>query len=233
MLRQERYEDPENALLIALEGWQAGLWTALPAIIESVDLGKMTCTAQPAIKGIWRLKDGSTKTVTLPLCLDVPIQFPSGGGFTLTFPFAKGDEGLLVFASRCIDAWWQNGDVQPQAELRMHDLSDGFFIPGFRSQPRMLSNISANSTDLRTDAGDVFVRVKAAEIDVQVKDDTHAVFTDGQIVLTAKDSSITLKEGEIDLAATTIKLNGTTLVGGGAQFVKLADGSNATKLKSS
>ncbi|MGC8050122.1 Gp138 family membrane-puncturing spike protein, partial [Salmonella enterica] len=76
---------------------------------------------------------------------------------SMTFPVAQGDECLVVFASRCIDSWWQSGGIQEQAELRMHDLSDGFAILGFRSQPRALSNISTTSAQLRSDDGATFI----------------------------------------------------------------------------
>ena len=48
----------------------------------------------------------------------------------------------------------------------MHDLSDGFVLLGFRSQPRVLSGISATAAQLRTDDGQAFVEVNAA---------THAI----------------------------------------------------------
>lgn len=231
MLRQERVEDPQETLRLALQGWQAGLWTAMPGIVEAVDLAKMTVSVQPAIRGIFRLPDGSQKIVDMPLCLDVPISFATGGGFTHTFPVAAGDEGTIIFMSRCLDAWWQSGGIQNQAEIRLHDLSDGIFIPGIRSQPRVLENISADATELRTDAGDVLVRVKADEIDVIVKADTHVFVKDGEIDMVAKNSSIVLKEDEITITATTITLDGLVKTGGGAKFVKLADGTNSTNLK--
>lgn len=84
------------------------------------------------ITGVWT-------NVALPVLVDCPVIFPGGGGFEFTFPIAAGDEGIVIFASRCIDAWWQNGGVQPQAELRMHDLSDGMFLPGMFSQARLPS----------------------------------------------------------------------------------------------
>lgn len=54
----------------------------------------------------------------LPILPDVPVVFPGGGGFALTFPVAAGDECLVVFASRCIDAWWQSGGVGEPMEPR-------------------------------------------------------------------------------------------------------------------
>jgi hypothetical protein len=76
---------------------------------------------------------------------------------TLTFPVAEGDECLVVFASRAIDGWWQSSGVQPPIEARMHDLSDGFVLLGFRSVPRVLGNISAVQAELRSDDGSTIV----------------------------------------------------------------------------
>lgn len=159
MLQSERSADHEEALRIALDGHQAGIWTALPAIIQTFDPGKLTCTAQPAIKGLVRAKDGSTSWVSLPLLVDVPVCFPRGGGCTLTFPVAQGDEALIVFSSRCIDAWWQSGGIQVQAELRMHDLSDGFAIPGPFSQATKIGGFSTTSTQLRSNDGTTYVEL--------------------------------------------------------------------------
>lgn len=166
MLRSERFGDLPTALLKALEGWQSGIWTALPCIIVSFDAVAMTCVAQPTIQGNIRRPDGSFENVNMPLLLDVPVIFPNGGGFSLTFPIAAGDEALVVFSSRCIDSWWQLGDIHPQSELRMHDLSDGFAIVGPRSQPRVLSAVSTTSSQLRSDAGDVVIDIDDAKITI-------------------------------------------------------------------
>ena len=41
----------------------------------------------------------------------------------------------------------------------MHDLSDGFVIPGPRALPKVVSGISASAVQLRTDDGNAFVEV--------------------------------------------------------------------------
>jgi len=153
MDQAERLNPFEPAIMAAIEGSRAGLWTALPGIIDSFDSGAMTCEVQPAIEGLGEMPDGTTTPRVMPLCLDCPVVFPAGGGVTMTFPLAAGDECLIVFAAKCIDAWWQQGGVQPQAELRMHDLSDGFVIPGPRSQPRVLADVSTSAVEIRSDDG--------------------------------------------------------------------------------
>jgi len=149
--RIERLEDPETAMLSVLAGFQAGLWTAMPAVVLKVDLAKMTCEVQVTIQARLRNPDQSHYWVTLPPLVDCPLIFPSGGGFTLTFPVKAGDECLVVFASRCIDTWWQSGGTGVQADFRMHDLSDGFVLVGPRSQPRVLTGVSSSDVVLRND----------------------------------------------------------------------------------
>lgn len=153
-------------LVAAQRSAQSKLWTALPGIIQSFNAQAMTCVVQPAIQAFVTTDDGAQVLTTLPLLLDCPVQFPAGGGCTLTFPVAAGDECLVVFSSRCIDSWWQSGGIQAQAELRMHDLSDGFALLGFRSKPRVIGGISMEAVQLRSDDGAAFVEVNPA---------THAI----------------------------------------------------------
>lgn len=157
MDRKERVDDELASLRAALRGWQVGIWTALPGVIDSFDASSQTCVVQPAIKIPVRANDGTVTTAALPPLVDCPVQFPSGGNCTLTFPVAPGDECLIVFASRSVDAWWQSGGVQEQPALRMHDLSDGFALLGFRSRPRALAGVSGGSTQLRSDDGSTYI----------------------------------------------------------------------------
>ncbi len=157
MNRNERIDDPQASLRAAFSDLRAQAWTALPGIIESYDPAAQTVEIQAGLKVPVRADDGSVTTVELPQLVDCPVQFPSGGNSTLTFPVARGDECLVVFASRCIDAWWQSGGVQELADTRMHSLSDGFALLGFRSQPRVLANVSTTSAQLRSDDGATYV----------------------------------------------------------------------------
>lgn len=159
MDRRERHGDLNDALQAALTGAQAALWTALPAIVQSYDAAAGTITAQPAIQAQVTDQFGATTWVNLPLLVDVPVCWQGGGGFTITLPVKAGDETLIVFSSRCIDAWWQSGGVQVQSELRMHDLSDGFAFVGVRSQARKLANVSTTAAQLRSDDGAAYIEL--------------------------------------------------------------------------
>ena len=162
--RAQLYNDPEEALRLAFDGRLSSLWTAMPGIIQDVDLAKSTCTVQLTIQGSVEDENGVVQSVTLPLLGDVPIMWPRSAGFAITFPLSTGDEVLVVFASRCIDAWWQSGGIQRSIEARMHDLSDGFALPGPSSQPNVLTNISATNLQIRTEAGTSYIEIPPAGI---------------------------------------------------------------------
>lgn len=159
MDRRELLDDEQEALRMAMDGQLSSVWTAIPGIVISVNYDEMTVEVQPTIQGVIQNPDGSYTNVNLPPLPDVPIVFPSAGGFSLTLPIAAGDEVLVIFASRCIDSWWQNSGIGAPIEQRMHDLSDGFAIPGPRSVPKVIGNISQNNAQLRNDAGDCFIEI--------------------------------------------------------------------------
>ncbi len=159
MFKLERYDRSDINLINAMEGQQSQMWTALPGIIQSFDVTTMTCEVQPAIQAqITNAETQARSWVNLPKLVDCPIQFPAGHNTTITFPIAQGDECLIVFASRCIDTWFQSGGYNnQQAIMRMHDLSDGFILLGFRSLPRVLTNISTTDIQIRSDDGNSFI----------------------------------------------------------------------------
>jgi len=153
---------------VALDGLRSGIWTAMPGIIQSFSAGAVTATVQLAIKGIQHFPDGAARFVNMPLLVDVPVHFPRGGGCTLTFPVAKGDECLVVFSARCIDAWWQSGGVQPPIEPRVHDLSDGFAFVGFFSQATKIAGISTASAQLRSNDGATYIDLNPTSQKVKI-----------------------------------------------------------------
>ncbi len=159
MDRREQFDDPEESLRMAMEGALAQVWTALPAVVTAVNISAQTVSAQPSVKGAQTAKDGTTSQVSMPLLVDVPICWPKAGGFAVTLPVTIGDEILVVFASRCIDSWWQSGGEQNPAEDRMHDLSDGFAIFAPTSQSKKLANVQTDGIEIRNEARTTYFKV--------------------------------------------------------------------------
>lgn len=197
------------------EGLQARLWTALPGIITAVDYTKFTVSVQPAIMGKTEDAEGVQTDVQLPMLVDVPVLFPNAGGWHLTCPIQVNDECLVVFASRCIDAWWQNGGVQKPMELRMNDLSDGFCILAPYSQPmasEVTGGFSNNSIIIRDDVKENYLEFVTGG-DVNVLHQANLDWdTLGNADIYIKGNTVVKIDGTLDATvegATTITCNST------------------------
>lgn len=208
----ERVGRPEAPFLLLKENIMSGLFVALPCIVQSFDPDAVTVEAQPAIK--WRVtEDGTEKTVSLPLLVDVPVTFPRGGGATLTFPIAPGDECLVVFADRCIDYWWQSGGVQEAVDPRKHNLSDGFALVGPQSQATKISNISTSAVQLRSDDGGTHISIDTGSKNV-------TVVTPAKLTATA--------DGGTEINSPEITLNGNVTINGNLSQGMGSGGGQAT-----
>lgn len=162
MNQSERATSQHNNMLLALDSLQSKIWTALPCRVDSV-MGN-TINATPLIKA-----DVKGEYIEMPMLLDVLVVFPSAGGFSITFPIKPGDDVLVIFSSRCIDAWFENDVISVPTEHRMHDLSDGFAIPGIKSNPKALTDIQEDGVEMRTDDRSTYIRLTDGTIYIKGK----------------------------------------------------------------
>lgn len=138
-------------------------------VIQAFDAGGAGDTANVTVQlaqqqVISTAPDGTRTIQEYPLLLKVPVYFPCGGGFTLTFPIAKGDECIVLFNDRELDNWLLTGAGQAPTTGRVHDFSDAMALVGMRSNPRALLGISTTSTQLRSDDGGTFVEIAAGGV---------------------------------------------------------------------
>lgn len=137
-----------------------GIHTSLPGQVVTFDQSKNTVSVMPMINQV--LKNG--EAAELPVLVDVPVQFPRGGDFVLTFPISPGDEGLLVFNERCIDGWWATGGKSIPLDYRMHDYSDAIFIAGISSLPKVITNVFMGGVSMRTLDDSTYIRLTKGTI---------------------------------------------------------------------
>lgn len=143
------------------ENQRQDIHTALPAKVVSCN--GHSATVELMISHV--MKDGST--VALPPLVDVPVGFYRGGGFCVTVPVKAGDEGLVIFAERCIDGWYASGTLSAPLDTRFHDFSDAFFLPQGSSQPHKIPDYSNDSLSMQTDDGATFIRIQPGKIIMQ------------------------------------------------------------------
>ena len=145
---------PETATDQQIQQDRLNLHTALPAKVVNFNPVKQTVTLAVQIK--MQLTDGSSADI--PPLVDVPVSFPRGGGFAVTFPLQAGDEGIAIFSERCIDGWWHSGGVSLPLDFRLHDLSDAMFIPGVCSVPKAINGFFAGGLSMQTLDGGTYNR---------------------------------------------------------------------------
>lgn len=93
-----------------------------------------------------------------PVLQNVPVQFPQGGGYCLTFPVAAGDNCILHFCDKGISHWLQEGKGKigkfssgvPKADyFRSYSINDAVAIVGFNPIPNAITNFNATAPELR------------------------------------------------------------------------------------
>ena len=149
----------------------ANLRVAFPGIVKKFDPDQQTVNVQIAVMEKVKSKDAFGNEITedreIPELHDVPVCFPHAGGYSLLMPIKENDECLVVFCDRCIDGWWQSGGVQPQAESRLHDLSDGVAIMGVWSQPKKIKGKWPTSgARLMKDSGGCYIEVGSGTVTI-------------------------------------------------------------------
>jgi Phage protein Gp138 N-terminal domain len=154
---QQQAAGDDTLVQAAVEKLRRELNTSTPAIVRSFDPATQTAVVVPVVR---RLFVGADAFMDLPDLLDVPVGWPQGGGFALTVPLVPGDEVEVVFAQRCIDAWFARGGVNEPAETRFHDLSDAVVVAGLRSRPRALAAYQTDAVEVRTEDRSTVLRVE-------------------------------------------------------------------------
>lgn len=176
----------DTASQAMIEQNQKQIHTALPAKVVSFNAANQTVVLAAQVKQV--LVDG--KAVDIPPLLDVPVSYPRGGGFSVTFPLQKGDEGIAIFSERCIDGWWQSGNGSEPLDYRLHDLSDAMFVPGICSAPNAIKGFFTGGLSLQTLDGGTYIRLKNGSIEIK-----------GNITHTGNQTSSGTITGQTDVIA--------------------------------
>lgn len=184
--------DEAAAMRAHVEAGILDVHTSGPGIVQSFDADKQTAVVKPVVEKFFRGQGFKP----LPALMDVPVQFPRGGGFVLTFPVAKGDECLLVFAERAIDHWHAKGGVQPPSDFRTHSLSDAFAIMGVSSIPKAVSNFNASAVELRSLNGAAKVQIDGGgNIAIESTGGSVTVQSGGLVKLNASPAAVPATDG--------------------------------------
>ncbi len=151
------YSGLPNTLRFVVEQWIKSLNACLPGIITSYDSTTRRATVQPALDTL--TTDG--RRVEPPPIANVPIVWPSGGGYTLVLPLRVGDPVLLVFSQRGLTKFKQSYGRSIPDEDSLFDLRDAIAIPGFGPPPsNPITSVSTTGITLQANDGASYITVE-------------------------------------------------------------------------
>jgi hypothetical protein len=157
-----------NLILKAIEGRLFDVHTGLPARVVSFDPSTQRADVQPLLQRVMVDEDENPTTVTIPVITNVPIQYPSGAGWSITWPLAPGDIVYLTFSERSLDEWLvaPPGNLVTPAQARKFDLSDAVILAGIRPRTSPVPNISATSLRIANDAENVAIELAPTAVNI-------------------------------------------------------------------
>ena len=146
------------------------LWTTVPGIVQSFDAATKRASVQVALQRLMT-DDTLREPAVLP---NVPVVFPSGGGFSIAFPLRRGDAVMLLFSRRGISQFKQSYSVSPPDKGSVMALKDAVAIPGFG--PLSLALASEAGLSLQADDGSEAVTIESGKISItsSAKVEVHA-----------------------------------------------------------
>lgn len=147
---------------------QSNINTSIPCIVNSFDKARQTVNVKPVVQ-LSKSVNGKTEYFEMTELINVPVLFPGGAGFSITYPIVEGDECLVVFSQKSYDNWFDSGKVSKAVEdvvSRRHDLSDGIAIVGLRSLPNVVTDFSDTAIEIRNETNTSKVSIYDEKIDM-------------------------------------------------------------------
>lgn len=127
--------------------------------------GPATVDVQPMINPPAPTADGDPlEWETPPQVAEVPILWPRGGGFFISFPIAVGDFVLLLYCDRDISTWRATGQQSNANDVRTHSGSFPFAYPGGFPDTAPVADVSATDLVIGKDGSTEQIHVTATDI---------------------------------------------------------------------
>lgn len=169
--------------------------------IVAFDASDGTATVQPQIMRVVTNQIPATtgglnttlQTVTPPLLVKCPVFFATGGTAVLTLPVAPGDPCLVLFNDRDLDAWFDTGALAPPTTRRMHSISDGLVLVGFRPKTGAIPSFSTTAAELRNGTA----RVSIAPAEAVLTSGTATIDLDSKVGVSNASTSLKTALGQL------------------------------------
>lgn len=167
----------------AIENRLADVHVMLPGRIESYDAASQTADVQPMIKRYQEDAEGEAIDELYPVIPGVPVAFPRGGGFKLTFPVAVGDFCALMFCESSTDNYMGGDGSSPSSPelFQRFDLTDAVAFLGWYPGGDLLEATDADDLVIGEDGGPV-IHIGGDEVNLYEKSAAQFVALAGKVL---------------------------------------------------
>lgn len=156
---EKDYGNLTDAIQFAFNQMMKNIFVSLPGIINTYDPEKKRCRVTPAIN--IRLTNGDTDIPSA--IINVPVLWPSGGGFSLLSPLPEGSPVSILFSQRGITRFKETFSQEDPGN-GMFDKEDAYVIPGYGGLS--VSPASLNGISMQTEDGSDYIFVEDGNIKV-------------------------------------------------------------------
>lgn len=140
----------------AIDSRMLDVHTRLACRVKTYDSATQCVDVELVVKGrvpSAEADDGSTVSEALPVIPNVPVEWPSAGGYYFHLPIAPGDEGIVSFFESAIGHFRETGEVSEPGDLRRHSMSSATFVPVPLSKGKRLASVPADAGQIAVPSG--------------------------------------------------------------------------------
>jgi hypothetical protein len=171
---EKEYDNLTDALKFVFNQLIKTIFVSIPGIIESYDSTTKRCRVRPAINIL--LTDGTTTAQSA--IVNVPVLWPSGGGFTLLSPLPSGTPVELKFSQRGITKFKETFSQEDPGN-GIFDKEDAHVIPSYGGLS--VTPVSETGMCLQKEDGSFYVCIEDDRVMINGDSDTAIAFTDMKV----------------------------------------------------
>ncbi len=192
---EKDYSNMTDAFKFILNQFKKSLYSIIPGVIETYDQSTKRCRVKPAIN--IRKTDDTTEEQTA--IINVPVVWPSGGGFTILSPLPAGTPVLIFFSQRGITKFKETFSTEDPGK-GVFAKEDAIVIPSFGGLS--VSPATADGICMQTEDGENYIFVEDGDIEITA---TSKVTVNAPDIIANADDTI-------EANATAIEANATATV---------------------
>ncbi len=189
---EKDYSNMTDAFKFILNQFKKSLYSIIPGVIETYNQSTKRCRVKPAIN--IKKTDGTIEEQSE--IINVPVVWPSGGGFTILSPLPSGTPVLIFFSQRGITKFKETFSTEDPGK-GVFAKEDAIVIPSFGSLS--VTPATNDGMSMQTEDGSNYIFVEDGDIEITA---TSKVTVNAPDIIANADNTIEANATDIEANAT-------------------------------